>query len=175
MLLLMDMDIWTSSSPRHQSPFSPKFCPTPSFVVSRRLPDASTSPGSRSPGGTSFWAAGWVPQIPSPLSFAASRSAVLEASPLLTFFLMTLAVHKFLLVCNSVLAVHSLPRISHHCFCIGGTTTLLLRNMSPHVVKAIGRWSSDSFAFIGTHCTSPCRAPWTQFLTCSSCSNIQDL
>ncbi|KIK32047.1 hypothetical protein CY34DRAFT_40586, partial [Suillus luteus UH-Slu-Lm8-n1] len=52
---------------------------------------------------------------------------------------------KFLLVCNSVWGAHGLPRISGHCFRIGGTTELLLRNVPPHIVKVMGRWSSDSF------------------------------
>jgi hypothetical protein len=59
--------------------------------------------------------------------------------------LVSLTKRKFLLVCNSVWSSHGLPRLSGHCFHIGGTTELLLRNVPPHIVKVMGRWSSDSF------------------------------
>ncbi|KAG2032871.1 hypothetical protein BDR03DRAFT_968873 [Suillus americanus] len=82
--------------------------------------------------------------------------------------LISLTKHKFLLVCNSVLAVHSLPHISHHCFCIGGTTALLLRN----IIKVIGRSGSsdpsrllDHIAPLHAELLGPKLSP---FLTCSS-------
>ncbi|KAG1769005.1 hypothetical protein EDD22DRAFT_949195 [Suillus occidentalis] len=59
--------------------------------------------------------------------------------------LISLTKRKFLLTCNLVWSAHGLPRISGHCFRIGGTTELLLRNVPPHIVKVMGRWSSDSF------------------------------
>ncbi|KAG1892145.1 hypothetical protein F4604DRAFT_1504552, partial [Suillus subluteus] len=59
--------------------------------------------------------------------------------------LVSLTKHKFLLVCNSVWAVHGLPRILGHCFRISGTTEVLLRNTPPHIVKVMGLWSPDSF------------------------------
>ncbi|KAG1896633.1 uncharacterized protein F5891DRAFT_1280496 [Suillus fuscotomentosus] len=55
--------------------------------------------------------------------------------------LVSLTKRKFLLVCNSIWAPHGLPRISGDCFRIGGTTELLLRNVPPHIVKVMGRWS----------------------------------
>lgn len=59
--------------------------------------------------------------------------------------LVSLTKRKFLLVCNSVWTSRGLPHLSGHCFRIGGTTELLLRNVPPHIVKVMGRWSSDSF------------------------------
>ncbi|KAG0692929.1 hypothetical protein DFH29DRAFT_985628 [Suillus ampliporus] len=59
--------------------------------------------------------------------------------------LVSLTKRKFLLVCNSVWAAQGLPHISGHCFHIGGTIELLLHNVPPHIVKVMGRWSSDSF------------------------------
>ncbi|KAG2157540.1 hypothetical protein DEU56DRAFT_906174 [Suillus clintonianus] len=37
------------------------------------------------------------------------------------------------------------PAISGHSFCIGGTTELLLCGVPPHIIKTLGRWSSDAF------------------------------
>jgi hypothetical protein len=37
------------------------------------------------------------------------------------------------------------PRTTGHCFRIGGTTELLVAGTPPDVVKATGRWSSQSF------------------------------
>ncbi|KAG2029225.1 hypothetical protein BDR03DRAFT_936867 [Suillus americanus] len=56
-----------------------------------------------------------------------------------------LAHFAFLLVCNSIWAPHGLPCISGYCFHIGGTTELLLHNVPPHIIKVMGRWSSNSF------------------------------
>ncbi|KAG1764946.1 hypothetical protein EDD22DRAFT_978917 [Suillus occidentalis] len=53
--------------------------------------------------------------------------------------LVSLMKRKFLLVYNSVWSTCGLPRLSGHCFCIGGTTELLLCNVPPHIVKVIGR------------------------------------
>lgn len=52
---------------------------------------------------------------------------------------------RFLDRCNSVWGALLSHELSGHCFRIGGTTELLLRGISPHVVKALGRWSSDAF------------------------------
>ncbi|KAH7926292.1 hypothetical protein BV22DRAFT_983550, partial [Leucogyrophana mollusca] len=52
---------------------------------------------------------------------------------------------KFLARCNSIWSAAGIPTLSGHSFRIGGTTTLLLSGVSPDVVKAMGRWSSDAF------------------------------
>lgn len=51
----------------------------------------------------------------------------------------------FLRRCNDILLRHDLPKISCHCFRIGGTTALLLSGVDPEFVKRAGRWASDSF------------------------------
>ncbi|KAJ3824523.1 DNA breaking-rejoining enzyme [Lentinula raphanica] len=51
----------------------------------------------------------------------------------------------FLKTCNKTWKVHGIPRITGHCFRIGGTTHFLLAGVSPDVVKALGRWKSDAF------------------------------
>lgn len=52
---------------------------------------------------------------------------------------------RFLRRCNTIWSRYGLPTFSGHCFRIGGTTILLLRGVSPYIVKAMGRWTSDSF------------------------------
>ncbi|KAG2053677.1 hypothetical protein BDR06DRAFT_840679, partial [Suillus hirtellus] len=56
--------------------------------------------------------------------------------------LTTLTKRKFLARCNPVWSQHG---TSGHSFRIGGTTELLLRGVPPHIVKVLGRWSSDAF------------------------------
>jgi hypothetical protein len=51
----------------------------------------------------------------------------------------------FLRRCNEIWQILGYPRTSGHCFRIGGTTELLIAGTPPDVVKATGRWSSDSF------------------------------
>ena len=51
----------------------------------------------------------------------------------------------FLRRCNEIWGSLGYPRTTGHCFRIGGTTELLLAGTPPDVVKATGRWSSDSF------------------------------
>jgi hypothetical protein len=51
----------------------------------------------------------------------------------------------FLRRCNEIWQALGYPHTSGHCFRIGGTTELLLAGTPPDVVKATGRWSSDSF------------------------------
>jgi hypothetical protein len=51
---------------------------------------------------------------------------------------------KFLFHCNMIWGPSPLP-ITGHCFQIGGTTELLLGGIPPHIVKALGCWSSDAF------------------------------
>jgi hypothetical protein len=51
----------------------------------------------------------------------------------------------FLQRCNTIWQHLGYPRTTGHCFRIGGTTELLLAGTPPEVVKATGRWSSDSF------------------------------
>ncbi|PPQ81995.1 hypothetical protein CVT24_009886 [Panaeolus cyanescens] len=51
----------------------------------------------------------------------------------------------FLSRCNKVWSKLGYPRVTGHAFCIGGTTHLLSSGIPPDVVKATGRWSSDSF------------------------------
>ena len=51
----------------------------------------------------------------------------------------------FLQRCNEIWHPLGYPRTTGHCFRIGGTTELLIAGVPPDVVKATGRWSSDSF------------------------------
>ncbi|KAJ3768134.1 hypothetical protein FB446DRAFT_650975 [Lentinula raphanica] len=51
----------------------------------------------------------------------------------------------FLSTCNKTWSTHGVPRITGHCFRIGGTTHYLLAGVSPDIVKALGRWKSDAF------------------------------
>jgi hypothetical protein len=51
----------------------------------------------------------------------------------------------FLQRCNEIWALLGYPRTTGHCFRIGGTTELLVAGTPPDVVKATGRWSSESF------------------------------
>jgi hypothetical protein len=56
-----------------------------------------------------------------------------------------LTTQKLVACCNSIWSIHGLPSCSGHSFRIGGTTKLLLSNVPPHIVKLLGRWSSDAF------------------------------
>ena len=51
----------------------------------------------------------------------------------------------FLQRCNEIWHALGYPRTTGHCFRIGGTTELLIAGTPPDIVKATGRWSSDSF------------------------------
>ncbi|TFK19746.1 hypothetical protein FA15DRAFT_600945, partial [Coprinopsis marcescibilis] len=51
----------------------------------------------------------------------------------------------FLERCNQIWTGLGYTRFTGHSFRIGGTTELLLAGVPPDVVKAMGRWSSDSF------------------------------
>ena len=51
----------------------------------------------------------------------------------------------FLQRCNAIWGNLGYPRTTGHCFRIGGTTELLLAGTPPEVVKATGRWTSESF------------------------------
>jgi hypothetical protein len=59
--------------------------------------------------------------------------------------LLPLTKRVFLARCNEIWGAHGLPRLTGHCFRIGGTSEFLLRGVPPDVVKSLGRWSSDSF------------------------------
>jgi hypothetical protein len=59
--------------------------------------------------------------------------------------LIALTTRKLLSRCNSIWSTRGLPSCSGHSFRIGGTTELLLSNVPPHIVKLLGRWSSDAF------------------------------
>jgi hypothetical protein len=52
---------------------------------------------------------------------------------------------KFLKRCNEIWSQYGLPTFTGHCFHIGGTTILLLRGVSPYIIKTMGRWTSDAF------------------------------
>lgn len=52
---------------------------------------------------------------------------------------------RFLRRCNEVWTSNGFNASTGHEFRIGGTTHLLLAGIPPDVVKALGRWSSDSF------------------------------
>ena len=47
--------------------------------------------------------------------------------------------------CNAIWSTLGYPRTTGHCFRIGGTTELLIAGTPPDIVKATGRWSSESF------------------------------
>ncbi|KAB5589207.1 hypothetical protein CTheo_7350 [Ceratobasidium theobromae] len=51
----------------------------------------------------------------------------------------------FLTRCNQIWSTRGYPRITGHCFRIGGTHTYLSAGVPDDVVKMLGRWSSDSF------------------------------
>jgi hypothetical protein len=51
----------------------------------------------------------------------------------------------FLRRCNAIWHALGYPKATGHCFRIGGTTELLIAGTPPDVVKATGRWSSNSF------------------------------
>jgi hypothetical protein len=51
----------------------------------------------------------------------------------------------FIQRCNAVWSLLGYPRTTGHSFRIGGTTELLIAGTPPDVVKATGRWSSESF------------------------------
>jgi hypothetical protein len=59
--------------------------------------------------------------------------------------LTSLTESHFLRRCNSIWGPLGYPHTTGHCFRIGGTTELLIAGTPPEVVKATGRWSSDSF------------------------------
>lgn len=52
---------------------------------------------------------------------------------------------KLLARCNEIWSTAGFKTVSGHSFRIGGTTEMLLSGVPPDVVKALGRWSSDSF------------------------------
>jgi hypothetical protein len=147
--------------PTSQSRFSPKFFPTPSSL--RSLSSSGESLMCRLPwtkvakekGEDIFLGhqLGGSDPITSLLAHFAASPAILKAPTTTHLFaydagggrVVSLTKCKFLLLCNLIWAAHGLPRISGHCFHIGGTTELLLRNVPPHIVKVMGCWSSDSF------------------------------
>ncbi|KAJ3832000.1 hypothetical protein F5878DRAFT_548800 [Lentinula raphanica] len=51
----------------------------------------------------------------------------------------------FLKSCNEDWRPRQIPCMTGHCFRIGGTTHYLLSGVAPDVVKALGRWRSDTF------------------------------
>lgn len=51
----------------------------------------------------------------------------------------------FLRRCNTIWATLGYSRTTSHCFRISGTTELLVAGIPPDIVKATGRWSSESF------------------------------
>lgn len=59
--------------------------------------------------------------------------------------LSSLTKSSFLQCCNSIWQALGYPRTTGHCFRIGGITELLVAGTPPDVVKATGRWSSQSF------------------------------
>lgn len=59
--------------------------------------------------------------------------------------LTSLTKSTFLNRCNEIWQPLGYPHTAGHCFRIGGTTELLIAGTPPDVVRATGRWSSDSF------------------------------
>ena len=52
---------------------------------------------------------------------------------------------SFLRRCNSIWSTFGYPHTTGHSFRIGGTTELLTAGVPPEIVRATGRWSSESF------------------------------
>ncbi|KAJ7760576.1 DNA breaking-rejoining enzyme [Mycena metata] len=77
--------------------------------------------------------------------------------------ILALTKRKFLARCNEVWSKFGLPRLTGHCFRIGGTTELLLAGVPPDIVKLMGRWSSDAFLryWRALHRIAP---PYVEFL-----------
>jgi hypothetical protein len=59
--------------------------------------------------------------------------------------LLSLSKPLFLQRCNDIWSSLGYPWTTGHCFRIGGTTELLVAGIHPDVVRATGRWSSESF------------------------------
>ena len=57
----------------------------------------------------------------------------------------TLTKNLFIQRCNAIWSRLGYPRTTGHSFRIGGTTELLIAGTPPEVVRATGRWSSESF------------------------------
>ncbi|THV00695.1 hypothetical protein K435DRAFT_656730 [Dendrothele bispora CBS 962.96] len=53
---------------------------------------------------------------------------------------------RLLKICNDVWVPLGYPKVTGHCFRIGGTTYLLQCGVDPEVVKRCGRWKSSAFA-----------------------------
>ncbi|KAE9386005.1 hypothetical protein BT96DRAFT_949437 [Gymnopus androsaceus JB14] len=51
----------------------------------------------------------------------------------------------FLKRCNQIWSEHGIPRMTGHCFRIGGTTHYLIQGIAPNIVKMLSRWKSDVF------------------------------
>jgi hypothetical protein len=78
--------------------------------------------------------------VPAPLSaplFCYPHSSPATLRPLTT--------RMFLNRVNAILAPLDYPCITGHCFCIGGTTDLLVCRVPPAIVRMARCWHSDSF------------------------------
>jgi hypothetical protein len=53
----------------------------------------------------------------------------------------------FLQCCNNIWIALGYPHTTGHCFCIGGTTELLIASTPLDMVKATKHWSSESFLY----------------------------
>jgi hypothetical protein len=51
----------------------------------------------------------------------------------------------FLNCVNAILVPPGYLHITGHCFCIGGTTDLLVHGVPPAIVRMAGHWHSNSF------------------------------
>ncbi|KAE9403371.1 hypothetical protein BT96DRAFT_990411 [Gymnopus androsaceus JB14] len=51
----------------------------------------------------------------------------------------------FLKLCKQIWSEHGIPRMTGHCFRIGGTTHYLIQGIAPDIVKIPGCWKSDVF------------------------------
>ncbi|KAE9389184.1 hypothetical protein BT96DRAFT_835263, partial [Gymnopus androsaceus JB14] len=47
--------------------------------------------------------------------------------------------------CNVIWSRHNIPRMTGHCFRIGGTTHYLVQGIPPNVVEMLGCWKLDAF------------------------------
>ncbi|KAJ3819466.1 hypothetical protein F5880DRAFT_1489613 [Lentinula raphanica] len=65
-----------------------------------------------------------------------------------------LTVKVLLRRCNDIWKEQGFPRMSGHCFRIGGTTHYLLSGINPDVVKVFGRWKSSAFLTYWRHLES---------------------
>jgi hypothetical protein len=100
----------------------------------------------------------WVPIMPQesctcPVSALPAYACMVPTPPSVPLFcypfgpmgmLCPLTKQAFLTCINTVFHNHGLPKVTGHCFWIGGTTELLSWGMPPEIVQVAGCWILDS-------------------------------